>query len=432
MIEDKKSKNITSFGFPLGRYADKDDHLHKKKKKKGIALLIAMMTVMIMMSLISDMIISSTVNMKLAVAIRDRVKSEYLVKSGFNLGLLVSTVSWGWGIFQAQPNSPMGQKPLTDDDSSIWNMTNTLPPIGAFLVDLIDQSKDKIGEKPPDDPFNLSSLFSEKIANKMRLFEDRFSIKISDESKKININACYTGRCKQTLNQLIQLFSCPAEKEYLENEKNLSPEQLAYRIKDFISDSNRASPDSGFGDRNDPYQKYDPPYNAKGLPLDSVDELKLIEGWDDQIHKIFSNYITVYPFPKNRSFDPKLNLNTVDVALLGCLIPDALDQACIDNFILKMHKIKKDKAAVVSSSISDFLTNTACFSNADSNGRSIKPAKWFDTKTYVLKIEVNGVTGSQDRNLISVIQRILPNDKKKSRGKKVIKRSYQTLHWKLI
>ena len=423
-----KIKTYLAFPFCKGEGCE------KPSRQRGIAILIAMMTVMIMMSLVVNIIVSSAVNVQLAMTTRDRVKSEYLAKSGLNLGIFLSSLSWGWSLFQAQPKSPVGVKPLQDDASSIWAAVNSFPPIGSYLIDLLAKGK-KFSENEGDqkDPFNLRSIFSEKIASQMRLFEDQFSVEISDESAKINVNACYTGRCTQTIRQLIALFSCPAERLFLE-EKNLTPEELAYRIKDFITDSTEASPESGIGDLNAPYQQFDPPYNAKGRPFDTIDELKLVDGWDDQIHKVFSDYITVYPYPSSgREFTPTMNLNTMDTGFLSCLVPESHSHACLRNFVLTLHKLKKEKKPLVSGSIDDFLSKTACEnSGRDSSGRKKDIASWFDIKTFVLRINVVANTRDQKRTLTAIIRRIPPKDKQFGRPKQDVKRSYQILNWKLI
>ena len=433
MTLKRKTDIELCFGFPVS--VEDGSTPSRQGKRRGIALLIAMMAVMIMMSLVTDSIVSSMVNVKLAMAVRDRIKSEYLVKSGMNLGIFVASISWGRSLFEAQPNSPLGgPQEMVDDDTSIWNMTNSLPPIGSYLVDLISQSKDQFGEDGrPADPFNLASVFSDKIAAQMRLFEDQFSIKIIDESRKINVNACYTGYvgpCKRAIDQLLRLFSCPAEKLFLE-EKNLTPEEIVYRIRDFISNSKGpASPESGFSDRDAPYQAHVPPYRAKRYPFDTVDELKLVEGWDEKMHEVFSPYITVYPYPSAGDYNPKINLNTIDVSLLGCLIPESQSEACANSFILTLHRDKQGKKPVVKGSIKDFLEKTACYAEGSGDSK-VRPVTWFDIKSPVLRIQVDGVTGEQDRQLTVVIRRILPKDKSDDRGKQKVKRSYQVLHWKM-
>jgi type II secretory pathway component PulK len=407
----------------------------KPQKNRGIALLLAMMTIMIMISLVSDMLISRTVNGEMAMTIRDRIKAEYAAKSGANMGLFFASISWAWSLFQAQPNSPLGKQPLLDDDSSPWNLVNSFPPFGKTLVDMVKTAKNSasIGQDSKD-MFNLGSLFSEKLVEKMQLFEDSFSVKVSDESRKINVNACYDKHCKNTIQQLTALFSCPAEKQFLDSQ-SITAEQLAYRIKDFINRSEAGSPESGYPDKNTPYEKMTPPYKAKGLPFDTIDELKMVDGWNDALHKVFADYLTVYPFPIDNNFQPKININTMDVGALACLLPSARESRCQGTFFVAMHQLKQNKKAAASTNgnIADFLQKTACLgeSNTDSEGSKLNPVEWFDTKTPVLRIEVFGDTGSQRQTLSIVIRRIFPKEKVFGVNESSPKRSYQILFWKM-
>lgn len=439
----KKLRESTYYGFPMVREIDSE--VQKESKSNGVALLIALMTIMLMVSLVADMIITSTVNLEMAVASRDRVRSEYLAKSGFNFALFFVSISWGFDLFRAQPSTPAIMKDeLHDDSKSIWSMINKLPPMGAQLLELMKAGKvEKNEDLNDDDPFKMKGLMNEKAAEKMMLFEDLFSIKVIDESSKININGCYKGRCIETIEMLKALFSCPAERSLLQS-KNLEPEQLAYRIRDFISDSTSASPETGFSDKNSPYLDQSPPYTTKGVPFDSIDELKLVAGWDDELHTVFAPYLTVYPYPTegNTNFRGFLNINTIASELLSCLIPEARSSNCAENFAQKMYKIKKDNDVVFNVGIKETLSNLACLSSSTasptqgsdpaSTGSSNDPVSWFDRKSSVFRIEVNANTGKQSRKLLAIIRRIMPQEKANQREQQPFKRSYQILHWKLL
>jgi type II secretory pathway component PulK len=427
----KQNKLLRYWGFP---FAADSDPSQEKKKEKGISLLIALMAIALMMGLSAEFIVSSAVNVEMALAARDKIKAEYLAKSGLNLSLFIISMSWGVDLFRAQPGTPdAAKKDLSDDDTSLWASLNQMPPMGAGTVDLmlaVGGGKSEADASNEKDAFKLKGIFSEKIAEQMRLFEDQFTVKITDEASKININDCYTGRCEEVTSKLIALFSCPAEKAFLDS-KNLTPEQMAFRIKDFITSAENTSPESGFGDKNDPYQKQTPAYKVKGLPFDTIDELKLVEGWDDDMQTVFAPYLTVYPF--NYSTTPKssINLNTVSQELVSCLVPEARASACAEKFAVAFYKLKSKQSTVVAKDVKDTLKDLACYTGSTEEG---KPAvdTWFDVKTMVLRIEVSAQTGGQDRQLVAVVRKIMPQDKENNRDKQKTKRSYEILYWKLI
>ena len=68
--------------------------------------------------------------------------------------------------------------------------------------------------------------------------------------------------CPEVLAQLEALFSCPAERAFLEK-KDINPKELAYRIRDFISEYREASPESNIDSKDGPYQNYTPKYNTR-------------------------------------------------------------------------------------------------------------------------------------------------------------------------
>ena len=268
------------------------------------------------------------------------------------------------------------------------------------------------------------------------LFEDQFTIKVEDETAKINVN----GSVKKSLNitdQLLRLFGCPVEKAFLES-KGLTPEILAYRIGDFLAEQDSVSPESELDGKDTPYERFTPPYAAKRLPLDSVDELKLVAGWDDDIHTVFSPYLTVYPFinrtkNKDRSY---ININTAPKELISCLIPESLDQSCAEKFAQSMHNLReKEGSSSVSTNkkgIKEKLKEVACLPDDGDDDDAIKPLEWFEVKSNIYRITVQAQTGNQEVILEMVVQRLNPGESDVVTKKLKEKKPYRVLYWKLI
>lgn len=211
--KETKRKLRIHFGFPIVEEGKGD-----RPQEKGISLLIALMTTTVMMGIAADVILTSAVNLELAVASRDKVKAEYLLKSGQNMAIFAATVSHGIDLFRAQPSTPAAfKRDLIDSDESIWNTLNGMPAIGASTVEFLNSASGKDNS----DPFGLRGVLNESVANKMALFTDYFSIKIEDEGSKINVNDCSKGRCAEVVSQLKALFACPAEKEFLESKNQI-------------------------------------------------------------------------------------------------------------------------------------------------------------------------------------------------------------------
>jgi general secretion pathway protein K len=63
----------------------------------------------------------------------------------------------------------------------------------------------------------------------------------------------------------------------------------------------------GFSDETQPYSRYKPSYKPKNAPLDSIDELYMVDGVSDKFMAAFRDRITVFP-DKNKA----INVNTDD------------------------------------------------------------------------------------------------------------------------
>lgn len=184
-------------------------------------------------------------------------------------------------------------------------------------------------------------------------------------------------------------------------------------------------PESGLNDENDIYQKKDPPYSAKNGQLDSIDELRMIEGWDDELHAIFKPYLTVYPFLKENDKFTKININSASRELLGCINPKAKTD-CNEKFELgiKKKKAEGERIAKDRNAISGILRDMFCNENEGEGGA--KREDWYDVRSDVFSINARGEVGNQTKVITAVVERTVPDKAKKQ------DRSYVLLHWKMI
>jgi type II secretory pathway component PulK len=432
---DRSQKPALHWGFPLGAEAPARGEKHSTQR--GVSLLIAVMVIVVMVSMIAEMIVSTTVQIELASGTRDRLKAEYLAKSGYNLAAFFLSISHAVDIVRASDKlGALKQEPM-DGPQSLWNVLNRLPPIGAKTVDLI-----KISANSEDDPFKLGRVMNGDIAEQMRQFEDSFGIKIEDESSKININDIII-RDERVLTLLKRLFTGPVEKSYLQK-RDLNGEQLVYRVLDFVSTSSETSGESGLGDKDQEYQKDPVPYKAKRAPLDTVAELKMVAGWDDEIFAIFSPYLTVYPFNKAKvQSGSSLNLNGVPRELLASLVPEAAGSDCAEKFAQKLYTAAKKSEARASSAkeVEKFLRDTACLpgktpdddggsSGTIAAGKKADPTSWFGVRSKVFRVTVTAETGNQLRELVSVVQKFDPKETDEVRKSLKEKRALRILYWR--
>jgi general secretion pathway protein K len=397
----------TIAGFPVAD-SGKDP---LPQRQRGIALLMAIMIVSIVFTFSADLVISSRVSIENAMRHRDNVKAEYMAKSGLNLALFLLTVDYGVNLAITQGVVPPQAADMIGD---LWNKLNGIP-IGGGTIEMMAATQDK---------FDLNAVNDDKILGTLKQFDGQFVVDVVDESSKINLNYCWKGRCLETLAMIEALLSCPAERSFLRT-KNLEPREVAYRIKDFIDSDSTVSPESGLNDENDAYQKKDPPYSAKNGQLDSIDELRMIEGWDDELHAIFKEYFTVYPFMRDNDKVRKININTASRELLGCINPKAKSD-CGEKFELGLKKARSDgeKLAKDRNALGGVLRDLLC--NENDGGSGTNRSEWYDVRSDVYSITARGEVGNQTKTITAVVERTVPDRAKKQ------DRSYVLLHWKMI
>lgn len=406
----------TYMGFPVDETGDNGRTPVGDSGKRGIALIIAIMIISVMMLFTSDLILSSQVNITLASTNRDNIKAEYMAKSGMNAALLLLTSDLAYDLYNSKISKGAT---LSDGLGDIWSAMNGLP-IGGETLEMMTQFQES---------FDLNAVMDNKVLDQLKLFDGAFVLDVSDESQRINLNFCASGRCNETMEMLKALFSCPAEKAFLD-EKKLSGTELAYRIKDWIDDETPnpiADDRSGYNDEDEPYAKREPKMLAKNAPMDSLQELRLIEGWDEEVHAVFSPFLTIFPYKKGSTdaragsagtSDFKINLNTASRALLQCMFPEAKGD-CQEKSAIALAKRNRDNSTLGApgQKVEDVLKETLCYQGSSGQeGEASNRANWFTQHSMVYRIETRGNVGDSEKKLIAVIERTMPDVKKNEKS----------------
>jgi type II secretory pathway component PulK len=414
-FKDFKSfcQSNTYWGFPVEAPSA---FQNPSAKARGIAIIIAILAVSMIMIFSGNMIINSQVNLEMAVSSRDNLKAEYMAKSGFNLAIFMVSADFGFDLAQYTLDA---SKEPTDGSGDMWSTINGLP-IGGDTVEMLAAASES---------FDLNAVNDDKVIDQLKLFDGQFVVEIEDEASRINVNSCVDGQCSQVKGMLQALMSCPVEKLFLER-KNISAKELTYRIFDWVDKNSTAEAESGFNDENDAYLKKVPPYSAKNVPFDTIDELKLIEGWDDEVHAIFSPYITIFPFRKTTTAggDIKVNINSVcqNRELFACLFPDTSGD-CKAKSMLALQKLCEDPTNLSKAEVAKFLEDTYCYNKAadlDAAGGAQDKGTWLTNRSDVYRVKATGQVGKQQKNLMAIIERRAPDNSKKESA-------YKILYWRM-
>jgi general secretion pathway protein K len=124
-------------------------------------------------------------------------------------------------------------------------------------------------------------------------------VSIEDAQGRFNLNSVVNPASLQVLNRLLEVL-------------RLDP-QLANAVLDWIDSDDLVSPG---GAEDIDYLNLNPPYRAANRLMASVDELRLIRGFDAKTVAALLPYVTVLPVPIN-----DINVNTASPVVLAALVP---------------------------------------------------------------------------------------------------------------
>ncbi len=160
---------------------------------------------------------------------------------------------------------------------------------------------------------------------------ERLRVRVADTGSRLNLNALFKVgdadeiAAKETAEDLLMELLAKAidEIERPPGEKSYDVRELAGNLIDFVdSDEIRGQG----GDEDAWYQSQTPPGRAANRPLFSVDELRLVEGFDADLVEALRPYVSVYPYAPGgcdrEQVGCGINLNTAPPHVLGLLYYD--------------------------------------------------------------------------------------------------------------
>jgi general secretion pathway protein K len=183
--------------------------------------------------------------------------------------------------------------------------------------DVIREATDEIPMETPSDPWALVGLHAIETADGSTL-----RLRIVDVGGRLNLNALPLGEgagppeetvlfLEGLMEKVVEALPLPPGERAL-----YDPDELAANLIDWMdADDLRLSggPEDAY------YQEQDPPYRAANRPLLSVDELRLIEGFDGVLVEALRPYVTVYPWAPPSDVGGGINPNTAPPHVLALL-----------------------------------------------------------------------------------------------------------------
>lgn len=137
---------------------------------------------------------------------------------------------------------------------------------------------------------------------------------LSDAQARFNLNSLVTGG---SVNKSAQFFYRRLLSQLL------LPPELADSLVDWLDADSR--PLSAAGAEDDYYLRLDAPYRTANRALSTFDELRLVRGYNRDILRTLSVYVTVLP-----SAATKMNVNFISPGILESLVPGLAPASAVE------------------------------------------------------------------------------------------------------
>ena len=147
-------------------------------------------------------------------------------------------------------------------------------------------------------------------------------------------------------------------------------------------------------------------------------------GWDEEMHRVFGPYMTVFPMQMKSEDKPRININSAPLAMMQCLYKN-MSNECKVRATLRNNPTDTEgpvQAVAGLQSVHSRMSDFYC----QSNKKQVNDRFTYRSDTY--RVQVAGEVGGQSRTLEVVLKRMY--DELDIRAN--FKGSYKILYWKLI
>jgi type II secretory pathway component PulK len=317
-------------------------------------------SLMILTVLVADVTYSSRVRLLKASHERDAEAAKWLAISGANMYQLILIVDKQLGKQLQQMAAGTGYESLLSSIGGLWEM---LPGINTGLLrmmfvsgtsadsdDLAAFEADGLTEAQREESREGSGLW----ANKHFLdFEGDFIAEVIDENSKVSLNliknASGTTTCQENIGaQLLYGLMSGEENDQWFHDRNVERWDLICNVLDWVdTDTTASGPQGGYEDNL--YNRLESPYLTKNAFFDTAEELRLVDGWNDDVYDRFAKHLTIYA--------DKINVNTApDEVLKGLLRAYTIGTKPTDSALDQyLQNVRSDPLFMAYSSAKDFV-----------------------------------------------------------------------------
>ena len=311
----------------------------------------------------------------------------------------------------------------------LWRMAKIDCHMLSQMVPELDEKGAAIKKSSLSKKFDFDDenpeLGKEQANRRFGSFTGCFDTVITDEEERINLNKLDAPQLTSQV-MVAQLLATIADKKYEflfekedANRVKVTPNDVIIAMRDWVDEDETGSQLNfsgqgdaflkGFSDENGNYSKFDPPYRAKNGRFDSLDELYMVHGVNDQFMAAFKDKLTVYP-----NVNSRLNINTDDPVMLEVAIRSIADPTRPDprlaDPIFMDTLIKKIRAARVFAlfgmSANDFI-NIVASAGVPVNAQiqsNVQGNRFIGDKSTTYRVRVTGEAGDVTRTITAVVR----------------------------
>lgn len=327
----------------------------RRGDRRGIALIVVIGTIMFLTALVTDISFGARVRFLTAAHERDEAKAYWLAVTGVNLYRLVLVANKQMGDNEMLANLGLGD--------SLWQ---TLPFINTGLLRMFIASDGDLEEDELSE-FEQSGQVSEEVreesvesttrfgSRNFLDFDGDFMAAVEGEECGININKLASrspdDRPEDTTTgkQLVGLMSGEENDQWL-RDRSLDRLDLIGNLADWVdADTNVSSGKGGYED--DFYNDQPQPYLSKNARFDTLAELRLVEGWQDDVFDRWGEQLTIYG-------NGKINITCADDVVIAGLLQAHLTPRPTDSEVAAIIALIREYMATASfRSGADFVSH---------------------------------------------------------------------------
>lgn len=314
---------------------------HRRRgSRSGIALLMAIVTVALVSVIVTEVSYDSRVRSLKAYHMRDQVAAQNLAESGAHLYRLIL-------VADRQIDSALGDM-MGGGAAGLWQM---VPVINTGLLRFMfvsggsvdDQEAEAFREQGMTEEMREESREESRFSDKGFLdFDGDFAASVKPLDNRINVNtlatsnSCPLRTCpnlealqQDATAQMIFGLMSGAENDQWFYDNNIDRWELISNLADWMDPDTTRLYRGGYEDSL--YNTLDSPYLAKNAPFDTVDEIRLVSGWDDRVLERFGDQLTVFG-------GNQINVNQASDEVLFALLRSHLDGVLTDDDFVDIKK----------------------------------------------------------------------------------------------